>query len=66
MKSRHYLFASVGLERQQLQREDPEREGIRKLINVRIKNSRKEERNLKRKGERKKLGEKKERMKERK
>ena len=47
------------MERQQLQREDPEREGIRKLNNVRIKNSRKEERNLKRKGERKKLGEKK-------
>ena len=53
------------MERQQLQREDPEREGIRKLNNVRIKNSRKKERNLKRKGEGKKLGEKKERMKER-
>ena len=53
------------MERQQLQREDPEREGIRKLSNVRIKNSRKKERNLKRKGEGKKLGEKKERMKER-
>ena len=40
MKSSHHLFASVGLERQQLQREDPEREGIRKLNNVRKKNSR--------------------------